>query len=74
LPATNVTLTSATLGSATGSPLPQTGGTIAAGGTYTFTVSVPGSAGADGAGVAEKVSGTYTGGSFSASIRSAILP
>lgn len=73
-PATNVTLTSATLGSATGSLLPQTGGTIAAGGTHTFTVSVPGSAGLDGAGVAERVSGTYTGGTFSGNIRSVTLP
>jgi hypothetical protein len=68
-PATNVTL-----GSATGSPLPQTAGTIAAGGTHTFTVSVPGSAGLDGAGVAERVSGTYTGGTFSGNIRSVTLP
>lgn len=73
-PANNVTMTSATLGSATGSPLPQTAETIAAGGTFTFTVSVPGSAGLDGAGVAEKISGTYTGGTFSANIRSVTLP
>lgn len=73
-PATNVTLTAATLGSATASPLPQTGGTIAAGGTFTFTVAVPGGAGPDGAGVAERVSGTYTGGTFSGNIRSVTLP
>jgi hypothetical protein len=76
-PATNVTLTSATLGSATGSPLPQTlggTGTLAPGASHTFKVSFPGSAGADGAGVAEKYSGTYTGGSFSASVRSITLP
>jgi len=73
-PAANVTLTAATLGAATGSPFPQTWGTIAAGGSGSFTVNFPGSAGADGAGVAEKYSGTYTGGSFSASVRSAKLP
>lgn len=70
----NATLTSATLGTATGSPLPQGAGTIAAGGSATFTVNFQGSAGADGAGVAEKYSGTYSGGSFSASLRSVILP
>lgn len=73
-PANNVVLNAATLGTTSGTPLPQTWGTIAAGGTGTFIVSVPGSAGLDGAGVAEKFSGTYTGGSFSASIRSVTLP
>jgi hypothetical protein len=73
-PASNVTQTAATLGAATGSPLPQTWGTIAAGGSGSFTVSYPGSAGADGAGVAEKYSGTYTGGSFGTTIRSVKLP
>jgi hypothetical protein len=73
-PASNVVLTSATLGSTSGTPLPQTAASIAAGGTATFTVDVPGSAGLDGAGVAEKCSGTYTGGTFSASIRSVTLP
>jgi hypothetical protein len=73
-PASNVVLTSATLGTTSGTPLPQTAASIAAGGTATFTVDVPGSAGVDGAGVAEKCSGTYTGGTFSASIRSVTLP
>ncbi len=73
-PASNVVLSAASLGTTNGTGLPQTWGTIAAGGTGTFTVSVPGSAGADGAGVAEKFSGTYTGGSYSASIRSVTLP
>jgi polygalacturonase len=72
--ASNVTLTAATLGSATGSPLSQTLPSIPAGQSGTFVVSFPGSAGADGAGVAEKYAGTYTGGSFSASVRSVILP
>ena len=72
-----LTLTSATLGSASGSPVPQIlggTGTLAAGASNTFTVSVPGSAGANGAGVAERYSGTCTGGSFSASVRSVTLP
>jgi len=72
--ASNVTLTSATLGTTAGSPLPQTLASIAAGGSGTFTVSFPGTVGADGAGVAEKYAGTYTGGSFSASVRSVTLP
>jgi hypothetical protein len=76
-PASNVVLTSGTLGAATGSPFPQTWGTIAAGGSASFKVNYPGSAGANGASVAEKYSGTYTGNvasSFSTTIRSAILP
>jgi hypothetical protein len=72
--ASNVQLTSSTLGATTGSPLPQTWGTIAAGGSGSFTVSFPGSAGLDGASVAEKYAGTYTGGTFSASLRSVTLP
>jgi hypothetical protein len=74
LAASNVVLTTATLGAATGSPLPQTLASIAAGGSGLFTVHFPGSAGANGAGVAEKYSGSYTGGSFGATIRSATLP
>ena len=73
--AANVQLTSATLGSATGSPLPQSLGTLAAGGgSATVTVTFPSSAGVDGATVAERYSFTYTGGSFSYSLRAATLP
>jgi hypothetical protein len=74
---TGLTLTSATLGSAPGSSLPQLlggTGTLAAGASNTFTVGFSGSAGANGAGVAEKYAGTCTGGSFSASVRSVSLP
>ncbi|MGA3161231.1 MAG: MBG domain-containing protein, partial [Terracidiphilus sp.] len=70
----NAVLTAATLGSTSGSPLPQTWGTIAAGSAAVFTVNFPGSVGADGAGVAERYSGTYTGGSFVGSFRSVTLP
>jgi hypothetical protein len=70
----NVVLTAATLGTTSGTVLPQTWGTIPVGGLATFTVHFPGSIGADGAGLAEKYSGTYTGGSFSTSLRSVILP
>ena len=71
--ASNVLLTTATLGSATGSPLPQTLGSIASGRADTVTVQFPGSAGSDGARVAEDYAGTSTGGTFSAVIR-AVLP
>jgi hypothetical protein len=71
--ASNVLLKTATLGSATGSPLPQTLGSIASGRADTVTVQFPGSAGSDGARVAENYAGTSTGGTFSAVIR-AVLP
>jgi polygalacturonase/sugar lactone lactonase YvrE len=71
---TNVTLSTATLGSTSGSPLPQSLASIAPGKSGTFTLTFPGSVGLDGAGVAEKYSGTVTGGSFSASVRSVTLP
>ena len=73
-PASNVTLATATLGSASGTPLPQSLGTIAAGASGTFTVHFPGSVGADGAAVAEKYTGTYTGGTFTGSVRAVTLP
>ncbi|MGB7985770.1 MAG: MBG domain-containing protein [Terracidiphilus sp.] len=68
--ALNVTLTGAALGSATGITLPLALGTIAAGGgSASATVNFPASAGADGTTVVEKISGSYTGGTFSTSIR-----
>jgi polygalacturonase/sugar lactone lactonase YvrE len=68
--AQNVMLTAATLGSASGTPLPLTVGYIApAGGSATVTVSFASSAGAAGAAVIEKYSGSYTGGTFGGSIR-----
>ena len=72
--ASNVQLTTATLGSASGSPFPQTLGTIAAnGGSATATITFSSSAGTSGATVIEKYTGTYTGGTFAGSIR-AVLP
>jgi hypothetical protein len=70
----NVVLTAATLGTTSGSPLPQSLASIAQGATGIFTVNFPGSTGANGAGVAEKYSGTIAGGSFSSSLRSVTLP
>jgi len=73
-PAANVLLTTSTVGVASGSPLPQSLGTLAAGGgSVTLTVTFPQSAGSDGASVVEKYAGTYTGGSFTGSLR-AVLP
>jgi hypothetical protein len=72
--ASNVALSAAMLGTISGTPLPQTWGTLAGGATATFTVTFPGSGGLDGAGVAEKYSGTYSGGTFSSSLRSVTLP
>jgi hypothetical protein len=65
-PASNVQLTSATLGAASGAVLPQNLGTLAAGaGSATGVMTFPASAGKDGASVAEKLAESYTGGSFS---------
>jgi hypothetical protein len=72
--ASNVTLTAATLGSATGTPLPQGPVNVAPGASTVFLVSYPGSVGLDNSAVSEKYSGTYTGGSFAASVRSVTLP
>jgi hypothetical protein len=71
--AMNVVLTTATLGAATGAPLPQTLGNIAPGGSVITTVTYPSSAGASHAAVIEKYAGTYTGSGFTASLR-ATLP
>jgi hypothetical protein len=70
--AQNVQLTSATLGAASAT-VPVTLGYIShGGGTATTTLTFASSAGVDGAAVAEKYSGTYTGGSFGGSIRASL--
>jgi fibronectin type 3 domain-containing protein len=71
--ATNVQISSAALGSATGAALPVSLGNIPPSGTATATITFPSSAGADGAATSERYSGTYTGGSFTATMR-AVLP
>jgi hypothetical protein len=72
--ASNVAITTATLGGVAGSALPQSIGPIAAnGGSAIVTVNFPGSVGADNTKSAEVLGGSYTGGNFSASIR-ATLP
>jgi len=67
--AANVQLTTATLGTTTGSGLPKSLGSIPGGGSASVSVSFPGSTGSDGAAVAEKLAGTFTGGTFTGSFR-----
>ena len=71
--ASNVQLTGATLGATSGGTLPASLGDIPSGGSASVTLTFPSSTGADGAGVREMLSGTYTGGNFGGSFR-AVLP
>jgi predicted extracellular nuclease len=71
--AQNVVLTSATLGSAPGSPLSANLGDLQPGGSTVLMLSFPSSAGALGSTTVEKFAGTYTGGSFGGNLR-ATLP
>jgi hypothetical protein len=71
--ASNVQLTAAMLGAANGATIPASLGDIASGGSASVTLTFPSSAGGDGAGVVERLSGTYTGGTFGGSFR-ATLP
>ncbi|HEY2040590.1 MAG TPA: hypothetical protein VGG95_13040, partial [Edaphobacter sp.] len=71
--AQNVKLTEAVLGSAIGSPLPAVLGDLQPGASATVTINFPSSAGTPGRTTVEKLSGTYTGGSFGGNLR-ATLP
>jgi hypothetical protein len=71
--ANNVQITAATLSAATTITLPVSVGTIASGTSAQVVVMFPPTAGADGAAVVERYSGTYVGGAFGAGIR-ATLP
>jgi hypothetical protein len=64
-----VTLSAATLGSAAGSTLPISLGDIQPGASAIAAVAFPSTAGAPGSVVIERYSGTYTGGTFGASLR-----
>jgi hypothetical protein len=70
--ASGVQLTGATLGSAGGITQPASLGDIAGGGSSSVTLTFPSSAGADGATVAERLSGTYSGGTFGGSFRASL--
>ena len=67
--AQNVSLTSAKIGTVSGTPLPQNLGAIAAGASVQAIVNFPGTVGAAGAASSLSISGTYTGGTFSSSAR-----
>lgn len=68
--APNVSVTSSTLGVAsTGTALPVSVGSIGAAGNAVATLTYPASAGATGAKVTLKVSGTFSGGKFSGSLK-----
>lgn len=71
--AQNAQLTVFTLGGASGAPLPVSLGTIQPGSTVSATLSFPSAAGTSGSTVAQRLTGTYSGGSFGASSR-AVLP
>jgi hypothetical protein len=71
--ASNVVLTTATLGGVTGTVLPQTLGTIGPSSSVMVTVTFPGSVGLDNARSALSYAGTYSAGSFSGSVR-VVLP
>jgi len=67
--AQNVVLTSAKIGSTSGTPLPQTIGSIGAGSSAQVTVTFPGTAGNSGAASTMSLSGTYAGGTFVSTAR-----
>lgn len=71
--AQNVVLTGVAIGSSSGTPVPQTLISIPPSGFAITSVSFPASTGASGTRVLEKVTGTYTGGTFGGTLR-ATLP
>ncbi|MEI9980973.1 MAG: hypothetical protein WDN23_18600 [Edaphobacter sp.] len=67
--AEDVTITGVTVGGVSGSTLPAVIGPIAPGAAATATFTIPSTAGAPGATVVEKVTGTFAGGSITNSVR-----
>jgi len=67
--AANVTITKATLNAVAATTLPVSAGSIAAGSSGAASLTFPGSAGSKGQVVSLKVSGTFTGGTFSGSLK-----
>jgi hypothetical protein len=67
--AQEVTLSGATLGSATGSAIPVALGNIQPGASAIAAIAFPASAGSPGSPAIERYTGTYTGGSFGGSFR-----
>ena len=70
--AQNVVLSGITVGGVSAGSLPVNVGPIAAGSSATVTVSVPANAGSPGSTVAEKITGTYSGGAISSSARASL--
>ena len=70
--AQNVQLTGATLGAASAAVPVSLGNIPHGGGTAVATLTFSSSAGADGTAAAERYTGTYTGGTFGASIRASL--
>ena len=70
--AQNVQLTGATLGAASAAVPISLGNIPHGGGTAVTTLIFSSAAGADGAAAAERYTGTYTGGTFGASIRASL--
>ena len=64
-----VVLSGVTVGAGAGTPLPQSLGSIQPGGSATVTVTIPSTAGSSGSAVVERISGSYSGGSFGGSLR-----
>jgi hypothetical protein len=67
--ANNVSLTTVKIGTVSGTPLPFTLGSIAAGASAQVVETIPGSAGPSGTASTISIAGTYTGGSFSSASR-----
>lgn len=67
--ANSVSLRTVKIGTTSGTPLPFTVGSIAAGGSVQVIETIPGSAGASGAASSLSIAGVYTGGSFSSASR-----
>jgi hypothetical protein len=67
--ATSVLLTTATIGSTSGTPLPQSLGTIPVGGSAAATVRFPAAVGSPGQSRKLTLGGTFDGGTFSSARR-----
>ena len=70
--APSVLVTSATLGAAAGATLPALLGDLQPNRSASVTLTVPASAGANNAPTAERVAGTYSGGTFGATLRTTL--
>lgn len=72
--AQNVVISTATLGSAVGTPTPKAVGSIPPGGGVSTVFTFPASAGAAGTAVVQRFGGTYAGSTFGVSLRLVLPP